>query len=78
MKIKIFGPGCPKCENLTKNVREAVNQLSLEDVEIEKVSEIEKMAEEGIMSVPALMIDGSVKSSGSIPSVVEIKNWING
>ncbi len=76
MNIKIFGPGCAKCENLTKNVKEAVKQLGLDDVEIEKVSDFAKMVEEGVMSAPALMIDGVIKSSGSIPSVKEIKDWI--
>ncbi len=77
MTIKIFGPGCLGCEKLTKNVKEAVNQLNLSNVEIEKVSEIEKMAEEGIMSSPTLMVDGAIKSSGNIPSVEEIKKILS-
>ncbi len=77
MKIKIFGPGCVKCEILTKNVKEAVSQLGISSVDIEKVSSIEEMVERGIISVPALMIDGSLKSSGEIPTVDKIKEWLN-
>ncbi len=77
MHIKIFGQGCVKCELLKKNVEEAVNQLSLKDVEVEKISEIEKMVEEGVISVPTLMIDGSVKVSGEVPTVENIKKWLN-
>ncbi len=77
MNIKIFGPGCSNCQKLIDNVEEAVSQLSLENVEIEKISDIGKMVEEGIMSSPALMIDGELKFSGNIPSVEEIKEILN-
>lgn len=77
MNIKIFGPGCAKCEKLTGNVEEAVSQLNLDNVEIEKISDIGKMVEEGIMSSPTLMVDGVIKFSGNIPSIEEIKKILS-
>ncbi len=77
MDVKIFGPGCAKCEKLTSNVGEAVSQLNLDNVKIEKISDIGKMVEEGIMSSPTLMVDGNIKSSGNILSVEEIKKILS-
>ncbi len=77
MNIKIFGPGCPNCELLEKNVKSALEEVGIEDVNMEKVSEIDRIVEEGIIGTPALMIDGKIKATGRIPSVEEIKNWLN-
>ncbi len=76
MIIKIFGPGCVKCESLIKNTRKAINDIGL-SCEIEKISDIDSMVEEGIMATPALMIDDKVVSSGRLPSVEEIKIWLS-
>lgn len=75
MEIKIFGPGCARCHELAKRVRRAVDELGVA-AEIEKVSDLKDMAASGIMSTPGLAIDGLVKSSGRIPSLDDIKNWI--
>ena len=77
MNIKIFGPGCPGCGKLTERVHEALQQIGKESISVEKVSDIEKIAEEGIIDMPALMIDGEVKCAGEIPTVEQIKEWIN-
>jgi len=76
MIIKIFGPGCPKCQTLEENARKAVQELNLNGVEIEKISEIEKIVEAGIMAAPAIMIDGTLKAVGRVPDVREIKSWL--
>lgn len=77
MDIKIFGPGCVKCGLLEKNVKEALSEVNIKDINLEKVSEIDKIVEEGILGVPALMINGDIKSTGRVPSTQEIKNWID-
>jgi len=76
MIIKIFGPGCPKCQTLEENAREAVKELNLNGVEIEKISDIEKITEEGIIGVPAIMINNELKAAGRIPETEEIKSWL--
>jgi small redox-active disulfide protein 2 len=75
MKIEILGTGCPKCKKLEENARKAVAELGKE-AEIVKVTEIDKIISYGVMSTPALVVDGEVKSFGSIPDVGQIKKWL--
>lgn len=56
MTIKIFGPGCAKCQLLAANAKKAAEELGFNEVKIEKISDIEKIVEEGIMSMPAINI----------------------
>jgi len=75
MKIEILGTGCPKCKMLEDNARKAVEALKIK-AEIVKVTEIDKIIEYGVMSTPALVIDGNVKSYGKIADVEEIKKFL--
>ena len=75
MKIEILGTGCPKCKKLEENTREAVKESGV-SAEIKKVTEIGDIIGYGVMTTPALVIDGDVKCSGSIPSAEEIKKWL--
>jgi len=75
MKIEILGPGCPRCKMLEENVRKAVAETGVK-ADISKVTAIDKIIEYGIMSTPALVIGGEVKSSGKIADVAEIKKWL--
>jgi small redox-active disulfide protein 2 len=74
MKIEILGSGCPKCKKLEENARKAAEKIK--KAEIVKVTEIDKIIEYGVMSTPALVIDGKVRSSGRIPEVEEIEKWL--
>jgi small redox-active disulfide protein 2 len=71
MKIEILGTGCAKCNNLEAAVKEAVAQIGGFHT-IEKVDDVVKIMEYGVMSTPALVIDAEVKSSGKVLSVQEI------
>jgi small redox-active disulfide protein 2 len=75
MKIEILGSGCPNCKKLEENAKKAVSELGL-NIEISKVAEIEKIIGYGVMSTPAIVIDGKVKASGRIPDAREIKTWL--
>lgn len=75
MKIEILGTGCPKCKQLEENARKAVAESGVKS-DIVKVSEIDKIIEYGVMSTPAIVINGQVKSHGKISSTEEIKNWL--
>jgi len=75
VKIEILGTGCPKCKMLEDNARKAVEALKIK-AEIVKVTEIDKIIEYGVMSTPALVIDGNVKSYGKIADVEEIKKFL--
>ena len=73
MKIQILGRGCAKCNNLTASVEETAQELGLV-YELEKVTEINDITAFGVMSTPALVIDGEVKTVGKIPTAEELKN----
>jgi small redox-active disulfide protein 2 len=75
MIIEVFGTGCPKCNATVENVKKALAELK-KDAEIVKVTEIREMIERGIMSTPAVMIDGKLVSQGNSPKVEQIKQWI--
>jgi small redox-active disulfide protein 2 len=75
MKIEILGMGCSNCNKLYQNVLEAVKQGGKE-VQVTKVEDIQKIMSYGVMSTPALVIDGVVKVAGKVPKVEEIKEWI--
>jgi len=72
MKIEILGTGCPKCKRVFQNAQEAVKDLNL-DAEIEKVEDIQKIMDAGVMMTPAIVVDSEVKSVGKVLSVDEIK-----
>lgn len=75
MEIKVLGPGCPKCEQTEKVVREAVAESGVA-AEVEKVKDVMKIASYGVFGTPAVVVDGEVKSVGKIPSKQEVKAWI--
>ena len=75
MLIEVFGPGCAKCETLLKYTKHAVEQSGLL-VEVVKVSDYAAMAQRGILSTPALAVDGAVKSQGKVLSSAEILTLI--
>jgi small redox-active disulfide protein 2 len=74
-EIKVLGPGCAKCEELMKQTQRAVSELGL-DCTVEKVGDIQKIVSYGVMMTPALVVDGVVKVTGSVPSLDKIKEML--
>ncbi len=77
MKVQILGTGCTKCKLLEQHAREAVAQLGI-SAEIEKVTEIDRIAGMGVMMTPALAVDGVVKSVGKVLTKDQIIAFIDG
>lgn len=75
MEIKVLGPGCAKCQQVEKVVKEAVAEAGVA-ADIEKVSDLMKIAMHGVFGTPAVVIDGEVKSVGKVPSKEEVLSWI--
>ncbi len=74
--IQILGAGCPKCTQLAENTTAAAQHLGIEYT-IEKVTEIDRIIEFGVMMTPALVVDGKVVASGGVPSVDEIAELLS-
>ena len=75
-RIQILGTGCPKCKILTELVGEAIDELELE-CEVEKIDDINKIIEFGVMMLPGLVVDGEVKLAGKVPNLTELKEMIS-
>jgi small redox-active disulfide protein 2 len=75
MDIKILGPGCPKCKQAERVVKEVVAETGV-DAQVEKVSNLMEIAGYGVFGTPAVVVNGKVKSVGNIPKKDEIKTWI--
>ena len=75
MEIKVLGPGCTKCEQTEKSVKQAVSETGV-DARITKVTDVMEIAKHGVFITPAVVVDGEVKSVGKVPSEEEVKAWI--
>ena len=71
MLIEVFGSGCAKCKTLEQNARLAADRLG-GDHQVVKVTDFAAMAARGILSTPALAVDGQVRFQGRVPGVEEL------
>ncbi|MBK8727630.1 MAG: TM0996/MTH895 family glutaredoxin-like protein [Holophagaceae bacterium] len=77
MLIEVFGPGCAKCQTLERHARHAAEQAG-GDHQVVKVSDHAVMAARGILSTPALAVDGHLKFQGRVASSDEIAALLKG
>jgi small redox-active disulfide protein 2 len=75
MEIKVLGPGCPRCQKTEQAVKVAVAEAGV-DATVEKVTDVMEIAKYGVFGTPAVVVDGEVKSVGKIPTVEEVKKWL--
>ena len=75
MKIEVLGTGCAKCKTLYENTKKALEENGTV-AELVKVEDIPSIMKYGVMSTPALVIDGQVKCSGKVVSVGEIMGML--
>lgn len=74
MEIKVLGPGCKKCNQTEKVVMDALAEAGVA-ADVEKVTDMMKIAGYGVFGTPAVVVDGEVKSMGKVPSKDEVKSW---
>ncbi len=74
-QIQILGTGCAKCNNLTA-VAEAAAKSTGEPYALEKITDIRQIMTFGVMTTPALVIDGKVMVAGKVPSIDEVKQML--
>jgi len=75
MNIKILGPGCARCQQLEKTVKEAVKELAI-DATVEEVKDIKKFIDYNVMMTLGLVINEQVVSSGKVPTKAEVTQLI--
>jgi small redox-active disulfide protein 2 len=76
MKLQILGTGCTKCKKLAEVTEAGAKDLQL-DYELEKVTDINEIMNFGVMITPALVVDGTVKLAGKVPSLDEVKKLLS-
>jgi small redox-active disulfide protein 2 len=74
--VKVYGPGCKRCETTEQMVRDAAARLGLE-VEVEKVTDMKSIAMAGVMSTPGISIDGKLVHAGGLPDAAA-EQWLAG
>ena len=75
MEIKVCGPGCRKCHETERVVQEMVEEAVVQAT-VEKVSDFNEIAQLGVFSTPAVVIDGQIKCVGKVPTRKEVLTWI--
>ena len=76
VQIKVLGSGCAQCDRLEQELMQIMAEMDLM-ADIEHVRNIKEIGKYGVMGMPALIINGKVKSVGSIPHKAKIKEWLN-
>lgn len=75
--IKVLGIGCTNCTKLAETLVQKAKELGVE-AKVEKITDMQQIAQYGVMSVPAVVIDGAVKHAGSLPDDQKIEAWLKG
>ncbi len=75
MEIKVLGPGCPKCQQTERIVAEAVADSGIV-ASVAKVTDVMEIAGYGVFGTPAIVVDGEIKSVGTIPTKEDVRGWI--
>ncbi len=76
MEIKICGPGCAKCDEVYDLATKIV-QATGQDVELVKVTDFQEIAQLGIFSTPAVVVNNEVKCVGRVPTEKELTDWMS-
>jgi small redox-active disulfide protein 2 len=76
VKIEVLGTGCKKCDQLATAARAAADELKLA-YELTHVRELARIAAYGVLMTPALVIDGTVKAVGRVPSAAELRTILS-
>ena len=74
--IKILGTGCAKCTKLAQLAESAAQEMGI-DYTLEKVTELNRIMDFGVMITPALVVNGEVKISGKVPKLADIKKMLS-
>ncbi len=74
-KLLVLGPGCPRCETLTRLTRQAADELGIQ-YDLEKLADVKQFPKYGLMLTPGLVVDGQLKVQGKVPTLDELKQML--
>jgi small redox-active disulfide protein 2 len=74
--VKVYGPGCKRCDTTEAMVREAAARLGV-PVEVEKVTDAKSIAMAGVMSTPGIAVDGKLVHAGGLPDAERLDGWLS-
>jgi len=75
MEIKVCGPGCANCTKAENIVKEAIAEAGL-DAQIYKITDFAEMAKLGVLSTPAIIVNGKIMCVGKVPTKNEVLEWL--
>ena len=73
--VKVYGPGCKRCETTEAMVKETAARLGVE-VAVEKVTDAKSIAMAGVMSTPGVSVDGKLVHAGGLPDARKLEGWL--
>ena len=74
--VKVYGPGCKRCEATEQMIHDAAEKLGVE-VDIEKVTDAKSIAMAGVMSTPGVAVDGKIVHAGGLPDAGKVDGWLS-
>ena len=74
--VKVFGPGCKRCETTEAMVKDAAAKLGVE-VDVEKVTDPKSIPMAGVMSTPGISVDGKLVHAGGLPDAAKLEGWLS-
>ena len=73
--VKVYGPGCKRCEATEAMVKEAASKLGIE-IAVEKITDAKSIAMAGVMSTPGISVDGKLVHAGGLPDEGKLEGWL--
>ena len=74
--VKVYGPGCKRCETTEAMVKDAASRLGIEAT-VEKVTDPREIAMAGVMSTPGIAVDGKLVHAGGLPDAAKLEGWLS-
>jgi len=72
IEIKVLGAGCPSCDQLEQNVMSVLEEIKIE-ANLEHIRDFKRISQYGVMALPSVVINGTVKALGMVPSKAQLK-----
>lgn len=76
-EVKVLGSGCARCHKTEEMIAMAGAELGV-DISLEPVTDFAQIAQYGVVSTPAVVIDGKVVHAGGLPSAEAVRHWLVG